>query len=79
MRKTYTIDVNDEKKDRFLLDFLADNEIEFRVQADTQTLQYPLPTDAKERREKLIDLEDNVGVIVSIKDNIAMVKAYHKK
>lgn len=41
-------------------------------------VEYPLPEDPEAQRKALIDLEDNVGVIIEIKDDKAIVSPYKK-
>lgn len=45
---------------------------------DHSTIDYRLPENEEERRKMLIDLENNIGVIISQGHNIAVVSPYRK-
>lgn len=55
---------------------ITQNPIEVKASED---VEYPLPSDPEEQRKALIDLEDNVGVILRIEDDKAIVRPYKRE
>ena len=46
---------------------------------EKENIEIELPVEEEARRKKLIDIEENQGVIISIKDNKAVVAIYNKE